>query len=134
MLTGPTHHSQAGSSSWVGSESGGGGGDCRQPGTCVLPLLAVQLVRALLRADPGQRLTAAAVLSHPWIVASQSQRFRRAVSASALRLAPKPDPEPYSLTLEVSPDQDGVIRGRCSRVDALISIHRFHYHNLNRIL
>lgn len=50
-------------------------------GGSALPVLAVQLVRSLLRADPAQRLSADAVLAHPWIAASQSQRLSKPASS-----------------------------------------------------
>ena len=44
---------------------------------CALPMLAVALVGRLLRADPGQRPSAADVLAHPWIVSGQAKCLPR---------------------------------------------------------
>ena len=44
---------------------------------CALPAQAVALVGRLLRADPGQRPSAADVLAHPWIVAGQAKCLPR---------------------------------------------------------
>lgn len=45
--------------------------------SCALPAQAVALVGRLLRADPGQRPSAADVLAHPWIVAGQAKCLPR---------------------------------------------------------
>ena len=45
--------------------------------SCALPAQAVALAGRLLRADPGQRPSAAEVLAHPWIVAGQAKCLPR---------------------------------------------------------
>lgn len=80
--------SQAGRAVGMVVDSACGGAACGGGGGGALPVLAVQLVRSLLRADPAQRLSADAVLAHPWIVASQSRRFSRPASSHRQKVRP----------------------------------------------